>query len=201
MELTPGFSFLNPQLTDLEEFRRNATWFLVLGVILVILGFIAVGRSVSVTLASMYFFGWLLVIGGVVEAVQAFWQRQWGGLFFNLLSGVLYVVVGFMVLGNPGASAVALTLLIALFFLIAGAFRIIVALTMRFPEWHWLLLNGAITLLLGLLIWKQWPSSALWVIGLFIGIELIFTGSAWVMLSLAARRLVSQAEVTGDIPG
>ena len=201
MELTPGFSFLNPQLTDLEEFRRNATWFLVLGVILVILGFIAVGRSVSVTLASMYFFGWLLVIGGVVEAVQAFWQRQWGGLFFNLLSGVLYVVVGFMVLGNPEAGAVALTLLIALFFLIAGAFRIIVALTMRFPEWHWLLLNGAITLLLGLLIWKQWPSSALWVIGLFIGIELIFTGSAWVMLSLAARRLVSKAGVTGDSPG
>jgi len=201
VELTPGFSFLNPQLTDLEEFRRNATWFLVLGVILVILGFIAVGRSVSVTLASMYFFGWLLVIGGVVEAVQAFWQRQWGGLFFNLLSGVLYVVVGFMVLGNPEAGAVALTLLIALFFLIAGAFRIIVALTMRFPEWHWLLLNGAITLLLGLLIWKQWPSSALWVIGLFIGIDLIFTGTAWVMLSLAARRFVSQAGVTQDIPG
>jgi len=201
VELTPGFSILNPQLTDLEEFRRNATWFLVLGVILVILGFIAVGRSVSVTLASMYFFGWLLVIGGVVEAVQAFWQRQWGGLFFNLLSGVLYVVVGFMVLGNPEAGAVALTLLIALFFLIAGAFRIIVALTMRFPEWHWLLLNGAITLLLGLLIWKQWPSSALWVIGLFIGIDLIFTGTAWVMLSLAARRFVSQAGVTQDIPG
>jgi len=110
-----------------------------------------------------------------------------------LLSGVLYVVVGFMVLGNPAAGATVLTLLIALFFLIAGAFRIIVALTMRFPEWHWLLANGAITLLLGLLIWKQWPSSALWVIGLFIGIELIFTGSAWVMLSLAARRLVSKA--------
>jgi uncharacterized membrane protein HdeD (DUF308 family) len=201
VEQTPGFSFLNPQLTDLEEFRRNATWFLVLGVILVILGFIAVGRAVSVTLASMYFFGWLLIIGGVVEAVQAFWQRQWGGLIFHLLSGVLYAVVGFMVLGNPAAGATALTLIIALFFLIAGAFRIIVSLTMRFPEWHWLLLNGAITLLLGLLIWKQWPSSALWVIGLFIGIELIFTGSAWVMLSLAARRFVSQAEVTRDIPG
>jgi uncharacterized membrane protein HdeD (DUF308 family) len=165
------------------------------------LGFIAVGRAVSVTLASMYFFGWLLIIGGVVEAVQAFWQRQWGGLIFHLLSGVLYAVVGFMVLGNPAAGATALTLIIALFFLIAGAFRIIVSLTMRFPEWHWLLLNGAITLLLGLLIWKQWPSSALWVIGLFIGIELIFTGSAWVMLSLAARRFVSQAEVTRDIPG
>jgi uncharacterized membrane protein HdeD (DUF308 family) len=201
MEQTPGFSFLDKQLTNLEEFRRNATWFLVLGVILVILGFIAVGRSVSVTLASMYFFGWLLVIGGVVEAVQVFWQRQWGGFFFHLLSGVLYVVVGFMVLNNPEAGAVALTLLIALFFLIAGAFRIIVALTMRFPEWHWLLLNGAISLLLGLLIWKQWPSSALWVIGLFIGIELIFTGGAWVMLSLAARRLVSQAEGTRDVPG
>ena len=201
MEQSPGFSFLDTKLTNLEEFRRNTIWFLVLGVILVILGFIAVGRAVSVTLTSIYFFGWLLVIGGIVEAAQAFWQRQWGGLFFHLLSGVLYVVVGFMVLGNPAAGATVLTLIIALFFLIAGAFRIIVALTMRFPEWHWLLLNGAITLLLGLLIWKQWPSSALWVIGLFIGIELIFTGSAWVMLSLAARRLLSQTEGTRDVPG
>ena len=193
MQDKPGFSVLNLQLTDLEEFRRNANWFLALGIILIILGTVALGRSIFVTLASMVFLGWLLVIGGVIEAMQAFWQRQWGGFFLHLLGGVLYVIVGLMVVVNPQVGALALTLLMALFFLIAGAFRIIGSLTMRFPEWRWVLLNGIVTFLLGLLIWKQWPSSAFWVIGLFIGIDLIFTGWSWVMLSLTARRLASQA--------
>jgi uncharacterized membrane protein HdeD (DUF308 family) len=193
MQDKPQSSLLNPQLTDLEEFRRNTNWFLALGIILIILGIVALGRSVFVTLASMYFLGWLLVIAGVVEAVQAFWQRQWGGFFLHLLGGVLYVIVGLMIVANPDLAAMALTLLMALFFLIAGAFRIIGALTMRFPEWRWLLLSGIVTFLLGLLIWRQWPSSALWLIGLFIGIDLIFTGWSWVMLSLTARRLASQA--------
>jgi uncharacterized membrane protein HdeD (DUF308 family) len=192
MQDIPGFSALTPQLTNVEEFRRNANWFLALGIILIILGTIALGRSIFVTLASMVFLGWILIIGGVVEAGQAFWQRQWGGFFLHLLGGVLYAIVGFMIVANPQTGAMALTLLIALFFLIAGSFRIIGSLTMRFPEWRWVLLNGVVTFLLGLLIWKQWPSSALWVIGLFIGIDLILTGVSWVMLSLTAKRLVSQ---------
>lgn len=192
MQDIPGFSALTPQLTNVEEFRRNANWFLALGIILIILGIIALGRSIFVTLASMVFLGWILIIGGVVEAGQAFWQRQWGGFFLHLLGGVLYAIVGFMIVANPQTGAMALTLLIALFFLIAGSFRIIGSLTMRFPEWRWVLLNGIVTFLLGLLIWKQWPSSALWVIGLFIGIDLILTGWSWVMLSLTAKRLVSQ---------
>ena len=192
MQDIPGFSALTPQLTNVEEFRRNANWFLALGIILIILGIIALGRSIFVTLASMVFLGWILIIGGVVEAGQAFWQRQWGGFFLHLLGGVLYAIVGFMIVANPQTGTMALTLLIALFFLIAGSFRIIGSLTMRFPEWRWVLLNGIVTFLLGLLIWKQWPSSALWVIGLFIGIDLILTGWSWVMLSLTAKRLVSQ---------
>ena len=192
MQDIPGFSALTPQLTNVEEFRRNANWFLALGIILIILGTIAFGRSIFVTLASMVFLGWILIIGGVVEAGQAFWQRQWGGFFLHLLGGVLYAIVGFMIVANPQTGAMALTLLIALFFLISGSFRIIGSLTMRFPEWRWILLNGIVTFLLGLLIWKKWPSSALWVIGLFIGIDLILTGWSWVMLSLTAKRLVSQ---------
>ncbi len=192
MQDIPGFSALTPQLTNVEEFRRNANWFLALGIILIILGTIAFGRSIFVTLASMVFLGWILIIGGVVEAGQAFWQRQWGGFFLHLLGGVLYAIFGFMIVANPQTGAMALTLLMALFFLIAGSFRIIGSLTMRFPEWRWILLNGIVTFLLGLLIWKQWPSSALWVIGLFIGIDLILTGWSWVMLSLTAKRLVSQ---------
>ncbi len=184
-----GFSFFNPQLTDIQEFRHNWGWFLALGIILIIFGTIALGSSVFVTLASVLFFGWLLLFMGVIEAVQAFWQRKWGGLFLHLLGGILTAVVGLIIVANPGAGALVLTLVLAVFFMVAGLFRIMAALMMRFPHWGWLLVSGVITLVLGLLIWRQWPFFGLWVIGLFIGIDMIFCGWSWVMAALAAQRL------------
>lgn len=178
-------------LMNLQEFSRNWGWFLALGLILTALGVVALGRMLFVTLASVVFFGWLLVIAGGIEGLQAFGQRRWGGFFLHLFGGILYVVVGLMVVANPSVSALSLTLILAVFFMVSGGFRIVAALSMRFPEWRWLLVNGLVTLVLGLLIWKQWPVSGLWVIGLFIGIELIYTGVSWVLLSLAARRLTA----------
>jgi uncharacterized membrane protein HdeD (DUF308 family) len=189
----PGFSLFNPQLTDLQEFRRNWGWFLALGIILMVFGTIALGSSVLVTMASVLFFGWLLLFMGIIEAVQAFWQRQWGGLLLHLLSGILTGVVGLIFVANPGAGALVLTLILAVFFMVAGLFRILAALTMRFPYWGWLLVSGLITLVLGLLIWRPWPLSGLWVIGLFIGIDMIFSGWSWVMAALAARRRSPEA--------
>jgi uncharacterized membrane protein HdeD (DUF308 family) len=98
-----------------------------------------------------------------------------------------------IIVANPGAGALVLTLILAVFFMVAGLFRIMAALTMRFPQWGWLLVSGIVTLLLGLLIWRQWPVSGLWVIGLFIGIDMIFCGWSWVMAALAARRSPPEA--------
>jgi len=180
-----------PAVIDLEEFSRNWGWFLGLGILMIVLGTLALGSALMVTLVSMIFFGWLLIFAGVFEAVQSFWQKRWGGFFLHLLVGILYAIVGFMLVANPGASAVALTLLMAIFFILAGVFRIVAALTIRFPHWGWMLVSGIAALILGVLIWRQWPASGFWIIGLFIGIELIFTGWSWVMLSLAARRRAS----------
>jgi uncharacterized membrane protein HdeD (DUF308 family) len=134
----------------------------------------ALGWSVLTTLVSVVLFGWFLLLGGVLSVVHAFLQRRWGGFFLELFAGILYAVFGLMVVGNPAASAFALTLLIAVFLMIGGIFRIITALTVRFHHWIWVLLNGVVSLLLGLIIWSQLPLSALWVIGLFIGIDMIF---------------------------
>ena len=101
------------------------------------------------------------------------------------------MVVGIIIVANPGAGALVLTLVMAVFFMVAGLFRIITALVTRFPHWGWLLFSGLITLGLGLLIWRQWPLSGLWVIGTFIGIDMIITGWTWIMLSLAGRRLAA----------
>lgn len=179
----------HPLLTGLDEVRRNWGWFLVLGIALIVLGAVALGAVGLVTLASVLLVGWLLVISGVVEAATAFWARQWSGFFLNLLEGVLYFVVGMLVLRHPAASAAGLTLLLAALFLTTGLFRTAAAVALRYPNWGWCVLDGTVSVLLGVLIWADWPSSADWVIGTFVGIDLIFRGWSWVMFGLAVHRL------------
>lgn len=179
--------------TGMPELRRNWGWLLALGILLVILGIIAIGDSVSFTVVSMFFFGWMLLIAGIIEAVQAFRHRRSGHLFWHALNAVLAIVVGIMLLGHPLAGALVMTLLLAAYFTVAGIFRIVMALSMRIRGWGWRLLDGIITLILGILVWAQWPVSGLWVIGLFIGIDLIFMGWSEVMLALGVRALPSQA--------
>jgi uncharacterized membrane protein HdeD (DUF308 family) len=188
--MTNGMSLTGLHLIGLGELKKNWGWFLALGIALLVLGAIALGASVAMTIVSMVLLGWLLIIGGILEGVHAFWrERAWGGFFIDLLIGILYVVVGFMVLANPGEAALALTLLIALFLMFSGLFRIVVALLLRFPHWGWLILHGAVNLVLGIAIWRQWPLSGLWVIGLFVGIDMLFNGWSLVMLGLAAKKL------------
>jgi uncharacterized membrane protein HdeD (DUF308 family) len=187
------FALKGLHTVGIEEVRRRWGWFLVLGVLLVILGMVALGCSVSMTLVTMKFVGWLLIIGGALEALHAGWCKGWGGFFIELLTGLLYVVVGFMIVANPGYSALALTLLIAMFLTFGGMFRIVIALIMRVPNWGWLLLHGAVNLVLGIAIWRQWPLSGLWVIGLFVGIDMLLNGWSLIMLSLAAKNLPQAA--------
>lgn len=180
----------------LEELRKQWGWFLGLGILLIVLGTIALGSSVAMTSASMIFLGFLMLTGGVMEALHAFTSKSWGGFFINLISGILSVVVGFMVVANPEITAVTLTLLIALFLIFSGIFRIATALLVRFPNWSWILLHGGINLLLGVSIYKEWPLSGLWIIGLFIGVDMIFNGWSLVMLGLAARKIPTDAQLT-----
>jgi uncharacterized membrane protein HdeD (DUF308 family) len=187
-------------LVGLQELKKNSGWFVGLGIALLVLGTIALGASMVMTIASVLLFGGILIVGGVLEAVHAFWREKgWGGFFIDLLTGILYVVVGFMLVANPAASAVALTLIIALFLMFGGIFRIVVALSVRFHNWGWMLLHGVIILLLGISIWRQWPLSGLWVIGLFIGIDMVFNGWSLVMLGMAARKIPDEvAEMASE---
>jgi uncharacterized membrane protein HdeD (DUF308 family) len=177
------------ELTGGSELHRKWGWFLALGILLVVLGTIALGSALLMTLASVFFFGWLLIIAGVMEVIHAFWHRHWSGFFLDLLTGVLYVVAGWMMVTNPTESALVLTLIIAMFLVFEGALRIVTALTMRYPHWGWVLLNGAVSLLLGFLIWRRWPVSGLWMIGVFVGIEMLLNGWSLIMLALSGREL------------
>ena len=186
------------QLTGAGELKRSWGWYLALGIALIVLGMIALGSALVMTIASVFFFGWILIVAGVMEVIHAFWHKRWGGFFLDLLTGVLYVVVGWMMVTNPKESALLLTLIIAMFLLFEGVFRIVAALTARYPHSGWVLFNGVISLLLGFSIWQRWPYSGLWVIGLFVGIEMLFNGWSLVMLSFASRNLPDEAPAPRD---
>lgn len=175
-------------LAGIDDLRKRAGWIIVVGVILIALGTIALGSSVLTTLASMVFIGWLMVMAGVLQSAHAFTCKAWGGFFVDLLAGILYAVAGFLIIAHPAEVALTLTLLIAMFLIIGGMFRIVVAIAVRFPNTMWMLIHGAVNLLLGFAIIQKWPLSGLWVIGMFIGIDMIFNGWTLVMLGIAVRK-------------
>ncbi|MGB7834370.1 MAG: DUF308 domain-containing protein [Xanthobacteraceae bacterium] len=169
------------------EIIHNWGWFLVFGLGLMLLGILAIVRSVAATVVSMLFFGWLLVIAAGIEIVQFIMVGRWAGEFVHVLAAVLFGVVGILMVWRPVASAEMLTLLMGAFFLVVGLFQLIEPFWIGLPGWGWHVLNGIITLVLGVLVLTQWPVSGLWVIGMFVGIELIFYGGAWVAMSLSLR--------------
>jgi uncharacterized membrane protein HdeD (DUF308 family) len=190
-------STLEPQGTPgtiapgLQELRRNAGLLLALGIAELLLGVIALGVVGMVTLVSVIFFGWLLIFSGVAHLVRAFRTRGWEGVSLHLLIGILQAAVGVLMLARPVAGAASLTLLLAALFTVSGLFRIGIATMTRIHGWGWQVLSGLVALLLGLFITAGWPASSLWVIGTFIGIDLIFGGWSFIMIALAARRLAT----------
>jgi uncharacterized membrane protein HdeD (DUF308 family) len=168
-------------------------WFLVLGVVIMVAGIGAISAAFVATFTSVLVFGVMLMAGGGVQIVNAFLARTWGAFFLCLLVGLLQILVGGIMVEHPQRAAEALTLMLAVAFLFGGTARLIYAAVQPFEGRGWVFLNGFVTLLLGISIWRQWPESSLWVIGLFIGIDLVFSGWSWVMLGLAVKSPVSAA--------
>jgi uncharacterized membrane protein HdeD (DUF308 family) len=180
----------NVQSLDVQiphEIIQYWGWFLAFGIGLVLLGVVAVVRSVTATIVSMLFFGWLLVVACGIEIAQAIVVGHWAGFFHHLLAAILFGVVGVLIVSRPLLGAEVATVVIALLFLIGGLFQLIGSLWVALPGWGWAAADGLISFVLGILVLSQWPASGLWVIGLFIGIDLIFYGAAWIALALGLR--------------
>lgn len=172
---------------ELHAVRDHWWCFLAMGIALVVMGSLAITVPYIAGTAAVMVFGFLLLAGGVTQVVSSFWSGKWSGMLLHLLVGIMYLVVGLMIVEDPAQNMVLLTKLIAIFLIVTGIFEVVGALVHRFHGWGWVLLNGCVTLLLGVLINKGWPANTQWVIGLFIGIEMIFNGWGWIMLSLGLK--------------
>lgn len=174
-----------------SAFAKNSGWFLFWGVLLAALGIAAIGAASFTTLLSIVVLGFLLFISGCIMMLDTFtfWRGKAGSFFVHLLFALLYIIVGIILMNNPVEGSVSLTFIIGIFYLIAGIFRLMFNSMIRMPRWGWGFFNGLISLLLGVLILSSWPESSLFIIGLFIGIDLFFAGLFYIMAALAARSL------------
>jgi len=175
----------------LDEIRNSWGWFVALGVALVVIGSVCILGEVTATLATVLTFGWLLLVGGVFALLQAFRTRTWSGFFLCLLSALLRGFTGYLLIRYPLAGELSLTLILASFFIVGGAFRAIGAGALQFPRWGWAVVSGIVSVALGVMLLTQLPVSSLWFIGLAIGVDFIFDGAAFVGLGVALHGIPS----------
>jgi uncharacterized membrane protein HdeD (DUF308 family) len=187
---------------DIEGIRRqmaaaiHAHWKLVLaqGIVMMVLGFLAVAEPNVATIAVGIFVGWLFFIGGIFRAVSVWQSRGMPGFAWSMLTALLAIVLGLILIFQPLAGVLTLTMVLIAFFILEGVTAIVLAVQHRehLRSWGWVLFSGIVDLLLAFLIWDGWPSSADWAIGLLVGINMLFFGLSLVMTALAARLMGSQ---------
>ncbi|ACI92022.1 hded protein [Afipia carboxidovorans OM5] len=173
----------------LHSLRAKWGWILALGIVYIVAGIIALGNGLLSTVLSVAIIGAVMFISGVFEIISAFQMKTWSSFFLWIVLGALYALAGIFVWANPLLAAGALTLLIGIALIASGLVRIFLAF--RLPDTaprFWICLSGAITVLLGAIILSQWPVSSLYVLGLFLGIDLLFAGFGWVGMALKLRQ-------------
>ena len=172
-----------------DEVRANWGWLMFMGIALTILGFVGLYMVVTLTIVSVWWFGILAIAGGVLTLIDAFRAEGWKAKFWEFLIALAYIVAGLIIVMNPEVGAVWFTMFIAAFLLLSGIFRIIIGFQIKgeVKGWGWTVFGGIASIVLAVMIFSQWPFSGLWVIGLFIAIEMIMQGTSMISIALAAK--------------
>ena len=186
----------NEIIRDTSELKDHLSWFIGLGIGLVILGIFAVMVPLIATFAVVSLIGILFIIGGIMMIVHAFKWRKKHSFITDTILAVIYIAAGLLFLAYPVRGVVTLTLLLTAFFFVAGIFKIIHAFRMRrASRWGWMLFSGIVSAFLGILLLAGLPLTAFWAPGLIVGIDLIFTGYSLLMVSWAVRSHITKGEV------
>ena len=178
------------QRAIVQSVRDHWVMFLIEGIILVVLGLLAIVVPVVATIAVAIFLGWLFLISGIVGLITTFWARHAPGFWWALVSAVLAIAAGIVLLGWPISGAISLTLLLIVFFIIEGVASIMYAFEHKKElsgQWGWMLVSGIIDLILAAIIWAGLPGTAAWVLGLLVGINMLFGGASLIAMALHAR--------------
>jgi uncharacterized membrane protein HdeD (DUF308 family) len=174
--------------------KKSLGWSIVLSVLMIVAGILAIASPLAAGLAVNIFVGWLLVFSGCFHLVFSWDRRSAGGFVWELLVGILYVAIGGYLLMHPVRGLESLTIALGMYLFLEAMLEFAMGFTLRpLPGSGWLIFDGIITLVLAVMIWRTWPSSSAWVIGLLVGISMLFSGTSRLVLSLAARSIVPKA--------
>ena len=188
-EETPTKEQSTDPIPGLKDIQAAWGWLLALGILWIILGTLAIIMPFAATLAVEMVFGVVFLIGGVAQRVQAFRSKGWKGFAVQVLGGLLALALGVILLFFPLQGVLTLTILLAAFFVAQGIVKIMAALRQRPASgWGWLMFSGILGIIVGVIIWAALPEAAIWVLGLLVGIELIFSGWAMVMIAMAGKK-------------
>jgi uncharacterized membrane protein HdeD (DUF308 family) len=172
-----------------ETVKRHSLWYLVQGGLMILAGILALIYPALSSVAVVVFLGWLLIIAGILQAISLIGARHVPHFWLQLVSVALFLIIGLLFLRNPGESLLTLTLLLIVLFLVEGISKVIFALTIRpLPHWGWVLGSGIIGILLAFFLWASLPVTAVWLIGVLLGIELISEGAALGYLAWQVRK-------------
>jgi len=183
------------EATWMEEAKKNSGFLIFLGILTVIFGVVAIGSPMITGVAVSVFVGFLLLASGVAQIIHALKSKQWGTGFWGTIIGLLGVVAGLLMIFRPMVGLVTMTMLLAIYFLVDGISEIIAAFKIKPDQgWGWLLFNGIVAVLLGFMIWRQWPVSGAWAIGVLVGIHILITGWSMIILGTGAKRVAGAIE-------
>lgn len=183
-----------PGMMLLDDLRRHAGVAMMIGILMVALGVFALAHVWAATQASVVLIGLLMCAAGAAQLALSFSARQSGWFFFYLLAGVVTIVAGVIAVTRTEIAAVTLTAVLATYLFIDGLYRMFMASAIAPARWGWIMLNGAIEVALGFMLWNQWPASGVFAIGLFVGIDLITVGLTYTMLAASVRRAAGRIE-------
>lgn len=173
----------------MDVVQKNRSLITFEGIIFLLLGIAAITFPVFFTFGFEQLLGWIFVIGGFAQGIRAF--KLWGtpGNYASLINGILSLIIGVLLLVYPLGGVLTLTLLLTVFFFIEGVFKIAFSISFKeYLNWGWLLLSGVLGIALAGIIWSGWPGTALWVLGLLVGINMIFFGVSLLSLASSARK-------------
>ncbi|MGQ3888636.1 HdeD family acid-resistance protein [Legionella sp. CNM-1927-20] len=180
----------NNELIIPAGLKRHWGWLLALGILFIILGTVALGMLVAVTLASILVIGAILLIAGIVQLVDAFKCKGWKAVIWHILIALLYILAGVLIIYDPILASTILTAILAWLLIFIGLIRFMMAFMLKKAKgWFWLILAGIASVIMGVIILISWPVSGLWVIGLLIAIEILISGWSYLFLALALRQV------------
>jgi uncharacterized membrane protein HdeD (DUF308 family) len=175
--------------STVEPLRAKSGWIIALGVVYLFAGLVALSSVAFVTVVSVFLVGIMMMVAGVAEVINAFQVKSWGKFVLWLLLGGLYIVAGILTFENPLLTAAFLTLMLGASLIASGLTKIFLAFQMKSgSSWFLVVLSGVITTLLGFVILSHWPVGSLYFIGLFLAIDLIFSGAGWISIGLGLKR-------------